>query len=127
MLELLKVTENRYSGIPTIRREFRNADLPDPVFEDVRGVFRVIFRNGIGIQEDEIDKSDIRRAVVQYCSAPRTREELTRFTEKSRYYTMSAIVQPLLDQGKLRMTMPDKPKSPKQQYAAADERPGDSR
>lgn len=120
MLELLKVTENRYSGIPTILREIRNAGLPDPVFEDARGVFRVIFRNGIGMQEDEIDKTDIYRAVVQYCTVPRTREELTGFAEKSRYYTMSAIVQPLLEQGKLRMTIPDKPKSPKQRFAAVD-------
>ena len=118
MLELLRVTENRYSGIPTILSEFQNADLPDPVFEDARGGFRVIFRNGIGMQEDEIEKTDIHRAVVQFCATPRTREELTGFTGKSRYYTMSAIVQPLLDQGRLKMTMPDKPKSPKQQFVA---------
>ena len=119
MLELLKVTENRYSGIPTILSEFQKAGLPEPVFEDARGVFRVVFRNGTGIQE-EIDKTDIHRAVVQYCTAPRTREEITEFTEKSRYYTMSAIVQPLLEQGRLRMTMPDKPKSPKQKFIAVD-------
>ena len=116
MLELLKVTENRYSGIPTILNAFRKADLPEPVFEDARGVFRVVFRNGFGIEADEIDKTDIHRAVLQYCAVPRSREEITAFTGKSRYYTMSAIVQPLIDQGKLIMTVPEKPKSPRQRF-----------
>ena len=116
MLELLKVTENRYSGIPTIIRELRHAGLPEPVFEDTRGVFKVIFRNGIEMQADEIDKTDISRAVLQYCATPRSREELTAFTGKSRYYTMSAIVQPLVDRRSLRMTIPEKPKSPKQRF-----------
>ena len=118
MMELLKISENRYSGIPTIRREFRAADLPDPGFDVTRGVFSVTFQNGTGIPEEEIDRRDIYMAVVQYCSTPRSRAEITSFTGKSRYYTMSAIVQPLIDQGRLQMTMPDKPKSPKQQYVA---------
>ena len=42
------------------------------------------------------------------------------FTGKSRYYTMSAIVKPLIDQGRLIMTMPDKPKSPKQRFVTVD-------
>ena len=118
MMELLRVSENRYSGIPTIRREFRAANLPDPGFDVARGVFSVTFQNGAGIPEGEIDRRDIYMAVVQYCSTPRSRAEITSFTGKSRYYTMSAIVQPLIDQGRLQMTMPDKPKSPKQQYVA---------
>ena len=31
-------------------------------------------------------------------------------------YTMSKIVQPLIDDKRLRLTMPDKPKSPKQRF-----------
>ncbi len=119
IMELLKVTENRYSGIPTIRRELRLADLPEPIFDVTRGVFSVTFRNSIGISEEEIDKTNIFDAVVQFCLNPRTRQEITAFTGKSRYFTMSAIVQPLLDQGRLRMTMPDKPKSPSQQFVSA--------
>ncbi|MBR4241209.1 MAG: putative DNA binding domain-containing protein, partial [Eubacterium sp.] len=37
MLELLNVTENRYSGIPTIRMECKNAGLPAPIFSVVHG------------------------------------------------------------------------------------------
>ena len=118
IMELMKVTENRYSGIPTIRRELRLADLPEPEFQVTRGVFSVTFLNGMGIPEEEIDKTDIFNAVVQFCLKPRTRQEITAFTGKSRYYTMSAIVQPLIDQGRIRMTIPNKPKSPNQQFVA---------
>jgi ATP-dependent DNA helicase RecG len=116
MLELLRITENRYSGIPTIFRDFEEADLPKPEFIVERGTFKVRLRNGMGMPETEIDKTDIHRAVIQFCMTPRSRNEITAFTGKSRYYTMSAIVQPLIDQGRLKMTMPEKPKSPNQRY-----------
>ncbi len=118
MLELLKVTENRYSGIPTIFKAFENAGLPKPEFEVSHGIFKVIFRNGTCAPEDEIDRTDIRRAIIRYCKSPRSREELTSFTGKSRYYTMSEIVQPLLNQGVLEMTIPEKPRSPKQRFVS---------
>ena len=118
ILEDLRITENRYSGIPTIFRAFEEADLPKPEFVDERGVFKVRFRNGMEMPETEIDKTDIHRAVVQFCMTPRSRDEITAFTGKSRYYTMSAIVQPLIDQERLKMTIPEKPKSPNQRYVA---------
>lgn len=118
ILELLKVTENRYSGIPTIFRAFENADLPKPEFIVERSTFKVTMRNSMEMPGTGIDKTDIHLAVVQFCSTPRSREELTSFTGKSRYYTMSAIVQPLLNQGRLKMTMPEKPKSPNQRFIA---------
>ena len=40
-LEVLKITENRYSGIPTIRRAMREYNLPEPEFLDERGCFIV--------------------------------------------------------------------------------------
>ena len=43
-LEVLDVTENRYSGIPTIRREMERYGLPQPEFIDERGSFKVCFR-----------------------------------------------------------------------------------
>lgn len=118
ILELMKVTENRYSGIPTIRKAFQEAGLPAPEFEVTRGIFKVIFRNGTEISHSEIDKTDIYKAVAEYCRVPRSRDEIINFTGKSRYYTMSAIVRPLIEQGKLKMTLPEKPKSSRQRYIA---------
>lgn len=42
-LELLGVTENRYSGIPTMRAKLREEGQPEPIFQDKRDSFTVIF------------------------------------------------------------------------------------
>jgi len=119
ILEFLGVTENRYSGIPTMRRECQSAGLPDPKFEVRHGEFIVTFRNNIfdaGEAVEKIDKSDMKKAVLEFCTIPRSRAEILDFTGMSRYYTTSAILRPLIEQGSLLQTMPEKPKSPKQRY-----------
>lgn len=118
MLELLDVTENRYSGIPTIRAEFRDAGLPAPIFSVRHGEFTVIFKNNIYQAVEEIQRSNMADDLLHFCAIPRSRTELTAFTGMSRYHTMNAIVQPLIDAGKLQLTLPDKPKSSKQKYVA---------
>ena len=55
-------------------------------------------------------------SLLEFCEQPRARQEIIDFLGFSRYYAMSKIVQPLLDAGKLALTMPDKPKSSKQRY-----------
>lgn len=111
MLELLKITENRYSGIPTMRNEFINAGLPAPIFSVVRGEFKVVMKNGLFT-----DATPVSDSLVDFCSVPRTRNEIVAFTGKSKNYVMSHLVGPLLENGKLKMTMPEKPKSPNQQF-----------
>ena len=120
MLELLSITENRYSGIPTIIRELQMAGLPEPKFEIKRGDFIVTLKNNIYPSSLEIDKTDLPAAILLFCKTPRTRKELVEFTGKSQYYTMSAIIQPLLESGKLQYTLPEKPKSPKQKFISVD-------
>ncbi|MBQ7503116.1 putative DNA binding domain-containing protein [bacterium] len=119
MLELLNVTENRYSGISTVIREMEKAGLPKPRFDIKRGDFEVTLRNNIYFSSDEIDKTDLSAAILLFCKTPRSRKELVDFTGKSQYYTMSAIIQPLLTAGKLQLTVPEKPKSPKQRFISA--------
>lgn len=118
MLEILHITENRYSGIPTICREFKQAGLPAPIFEVRRGEFTVIFKNDI--YKSSLSEKDYGAAkdIIAFCSIPRSRDELQKFTGYSRYYTMSKIVQPLVDSGKIVLTIPDKPKSAKQKYVS---------
>ena len=119
MLELLDITENRYSGIPTIRTEFRNAGLPAPIFSVRHGEFSVVFKNNIYQSEGIKKQGNMQDDILSFCDIPRTRAELISFTGMSRYYTMSAIVQPLVDAGALKLTIPEKPKSPKQKYVRA--------
>lgn len=114
MLELLKITENRYSGIPTMQMELSKAGLPAPKFSVVHGEFKVVMKNGYNKEAMSVSDS-----IVEYCCTPRTRSELIAFTGKSRTYTMSQMVQPLVDSGRLKMTLPEKPKSSKQKFIKA--------
>ena len=114
MLELLKITENRYSGIPTIRSELIQAGLPVPIFSVVHGEFKVVMKNDCYKENTTSEK-----AILDFCSIPRSRTELIEFTGKSRTYTMINLVAPLVSAGKLKMTLPDKPKSSKQRYIKA--------
>ena len=114
MLELLKITENRYSGIPTIRTEFLNADLPAPIFSVLHGEFKVVMKNGYYRESQKIEDS-----LVEFCHTPRTRAELIAFAGKSRVYTMTHLVQPLVDSGRIKLTLPEKPKSSKQRFVKA--------
>lgn len=119
ILELLGVAENRYSGIPTIRTECRKAKLPPPIFEIRRGEFTVTFKNNIFGNDVKKNGKATPADVLEFCSIPRSRAEIIEFTGFSRYYTMNSIVQPLIDQELLKMSLPDKPKSPNQTYVKA--------
>ena len=95
-------------------REFANAGLPAPVFSVVHGEFKVVMKNGLFAEAVLVYDS-----LVEFCSTPRTRSELVAFAGKSKNYVMSQIVGPLVESGKLKMTIPDKPKSRNQKYVKA--------
>lgn len=111
MLELLNITENRYSGIPTMRKEFANAGLPAPIFSVVHGEFKVVMKNGLFEK-----KGSNEEPLLDFCSTPRTRAEIVAFVGKSKNHVMAHIVGPLVKENKLRMTIPDKPKSSNQKF-----------
>ena len=119
ILELLNITENRYSGIPTIRKEFEKAGLPAPIFSVKHGEFKVVFKNNIYKNEMFHKTGNMQEDIISFCMIPRSRKELIEFTGMSRYYTMTFIIQPLLESGKLKQTLPEKPKSSKQRYVKA--------
>ncbi|MCL1917810.1 MAG: putative DNA binding domain-containing protein [Peptococcaceae bacterium] len=117
ILELLGVTENRYSGIPTIRSECRKDGLPAPVFAVYRGEFKVTFKNTIyGREGPKKNKETPQKKLLNFCAVPRSRAEIIEFMGYTRFHTMTNIVQPLIDSGLLLMSLPDKPKSPMQAY-----------
>ena len=121
ILEILKIAENRYSGIPTIRLEMRAANLPTPKFENKRGTFVVTLENGRGVSDTTFAKSgDIHEDLLKFCKIPRTREEIVGFVELTQYYAMKTLVMPLVEVGKLKMTIPDKPRSRNQKYVAVE-------
>ena len=115
MTEVLVGAENRYSGIPTIRREMAAHNLPEPVFENRRNEFVVILYNGASTEPKQ-EKSEV-ATLLEYCREPRNRKEIAQFLGlKTASYAMDRYIRPLLDEGKLEMTMPEKPRSTHQKF-----------
>lgn len=113
-LETLKITENRYSGIPTVRREMAEYGLPMPQFEDSRGMFKVTL---FGERKGNIKKENPGSDILSFCSIPRTRKEIADFLGiKSQAYAISTYVTPLVNENRIRLSNPDHPKSPDQRY-----------
>lgn len=116
-LEVLKITENRYSGIPTIRRTMQEYDLPQPEFLDERGSFIVkLYKYGERVIVEETEMSDY-RDLIMFCKVPRTRKEICDYLGlNSITYAMQTHVMPLVEKGIIKLSIPDKPKSPKQLF-----------
>ena len=142
MAESLTGAENRYSGIPTIRKEMADAGLPDPVFENRRNEFVVTLYNGTvsyrsvsskpsvvmesalyavnGPDTEEMPGEKSVQDFLKFYAQPRSKTELAEFMGvKTLYYAMKKYVNPLLRSGKLVMTLPEKPQSKLQKYYAA--------
>lgn len=116
-LEILGVTENRYSGIPTIRKEMERYHLREPEFLDERGNFVVKFykegKENINRVNDNNEINDL----ILFCKTPRTRKEICEYLElESVTYAMQKHIMPLVERGKIKLSIPDKPKSSKQLY-----------
>lgn len=114
-LEIMGETENRYSGIPTIRSAMKNAGLSQPVFVNNRGVFKAILYNET---VNEKGNGDLESRILDFCSVPRSRKELE---EKFKgditiAYLMSKYMKPLIAENKIALTKPEAPKSKDQKY-----------
>ena len=114
-LEILDTTENRYSGIPTIYAEMKKAGLKEPKFENNRGTFKVTLYN------EKAENPKISDEIIAFCKKPRTKETLAKqfgYDEKHPTYFIKNYVLPLIEEGKLRYTIPEKPKSKNQQIVS---------
>ena len=60
---------------------------------------------------------DLIEDLIDFCKIPKGRSELAeRLNVSSISYMMTRYINPLLESGKLKMTIPDKPKSRNQKY-----------
>lgn len=116
MAETLTDSENRYSGIPTIRREMKAFGLPEPVFENRRDEFVVTLYNAAAADENA-DPATGAETLIDFCKTPRSRREIADFLKiKTVSYAMQRYVVPLLQNSSLKMTDPDRPNSHTQKY-----------
>lgn len=114
-METLGFTENRYSGIPTMQRELREAGLREAVFADSRNEFVVTFYNEEA-KPSEVEENESRN-LLAFCREPRSRKEIADFLGISTiYYVTQNYINPLLETGKLKMTKPETPKSKNQKF-----------
>lgn len=118
-LELLINTENRFSGIPTVLMEMKKAGMMQPKFENMRGTFKVTLFNDTQVKSvttgDPVD--NLADSILKYCIEPRSRRELAnQFHFDAPSYMINKYINPLLDVGKLKMTLPQTPKSKNQKY-----------
>ena len=115
-LEVMGISENRYSGIPTMRRELAQYGRPEPVFLNQHGEFTVIFRLE-DVLSEQSQSTDSEARLIAFCKTPRTRKELTEFLGlSSSNYAIKTYIQPLIDKGIVKLQIPDKPSSQKQKY-----------
>lgn len=116
-LEVLGITENRYSGIPTIKKEMKKYKLQEPEFLDERGNFIVKFYKEALPEHVEETYDDESNNLIIFCKTPRTRKEICEYLGLSSItYAIQTHVMPLVESGKIKLSIPDKPKSPKQLY-----------
>lgn len=124
-METLGKTENRYSGIPTIRIAMQKYGLPSPRFTDARGNFNVILFNREPEKQSAekatpaIQNHGDKKGLIEYCKTPRTRKEIIEYLAiPSGQYALRRYLDPLINAGVIRMTIPEKPRSERQQYVA---------
>ena len=117
-MEVIGETENRFSGIPIIRRLMAEYHLPEPLFESRRGIFKVTLFNHQESTE-KTNENSLDNQILEFCSVWRTRAELKeQFSHLTSSYLMSYFVNPLVAQGRIELRYPDKPRSKKQEYKA---------
>ena len=130
MTESLTDAEHRYSGIPTMRRAMQEAGLPAPVFINRQNEFVVVLYNSpTEASQPPVSGSENDRtaALLQFCRTPRTRKEIAEFLGiETVYHANKRYIQPLVEQGRLKLGIPDKPSSRKQTFTTVQEQ-GDAR
>ena len=117
------VIENRHSGIPTMRREMKKMNLPEPEFIEERGTFKVIFRNSFKLTNEQVtgqvseqvseqvtgqDENTIvryKKQILEFCVDAKSAKEIREFLKlSSRNYVNDNIIKPLLNDGLLEYT-----------------------
>lgn len=122
-LEIMKETENRYSGIPTIRYAMAQRHLPAPVFKSSTGEFKVTLYHEQNGSDSEHGQTPVQTAaedekqLLSFCLTPRSRSEIVSYLRiDSGKYALRRYLDPLLKAGAIRMTIPEHPRSRSQRF-----------
>lgn len=123
-LEILHETENRYSGIPTIRHAMEKRHLPAPVFCNTQSEFRVTLYHETAAGTPlpaVLTREGDEKQLCAFCRTPRSRAEIIAYLNlRSGTYALHKYLDPLLESGAIRMTIPDNPRSRSQKFVTAE-------
>lgn len=121
----LDMVEQMGSGIIRILQQY-----PPSIYQFTQNFIRVVlpyaegFHGTLQASDQAGDQagdqaSDQADRLVNFCQQPRTIKEMMAFLGlKHRSYFRNNVLNPLIAAGRLRLTLPDKPSSPKQRYTA---------
>ena len=120
------VIENRHSGIPTMKREMSNYNLPMPEFYNERGSFKVVFKNSLDLSGEQVSVQVSEQVsnfifkykeLLEYCKNPKSAKEIRKYLNiKNRNYVNSKILKPLIQLDLLEYTNKSHVKSSNQKY-----------
>lgn len=125
-LKELKLTEGRNTGIPKIKRALKNNGSKEPEFEtnEDRDYFitTIFMHEGfetITTQEKTYEKTyeNVEEKILKFCIEAKSAKEIAEFCGyKGINRFKRNYLKPLMERGKIIMTIPDKPKSKNQKY-----------
>ena len=126
-------------GVDRMYREMEDAGLPDPEYHVSSFMLCATLKNQKWVvahqQTEQVtphdtpydaphdtphDETTVEEKILAFCSVPRSRDELLEYLKLSdRKNLRTKYLNPLLASGKLKMTLPDKPRSKQQKYVRA--------
>ena len=125
------IIENRHTGITTMQKKMKNAGLPEPVFTNEREDFVVTFYNGEYLELYLINSKETQKTqdkgktihyqILKFCEEPKSLLEIMdKMGYKSAKDFRKNYIKPLVESGKLKMTVPEKLTSRNQKYISSD-------
>lgn len=121
------IIENRHTGISTMQDKMKESNLPNPIFTNEREDFVVTFYNGEypelypeelkqdkKIQDKKIQDKKAHKfnTILEICKEPKSINEIMQELKYKSSPTLKRdYIKPLVESGRLKMTIPDKPTS----------------
>lgn len=133
MFNLIGYGEHAGSGVPDIFQAWRDAGLDAPIVEEMFGggtpdrtiltlpLRSILITNIVTSDEasDEAGDEGKKKRIIDFCQEPRSKAEIQKHLNiSSERYIRQKLIIPLLEEGRLARTIPEKPSSPKQKYIA---------
>lgn len=138
MFALILIGERAGSGLYGIHSVWEENGLNPPVMVEQFNPDRVVLKLQINIEKSSVDKNNTQDthmdtptdthtdtptdkivSLLEFCATPRSRAEIQSFLNlKDKIHFLKTYLNPLLENGKIAMTIPDKPTSKNQKYFA---------